>query len=148
LTSTPTAFDQLSAALADRYLIARELGRGGIATVYLAHDLRHDRPVAIKALRPELAAALGRERSLLLGLSDSGEVDGLLCYAMPYVEGESVRARLQRERDNIPVAQEYYQRFLSRYDLPSPNQRHLVKEAREALPRLSGQRAPPAERAP
>src|SRR2546421_7619780 len=96
-------------ALADRYAIERELGRGGMATVYLAQDLKHRRPVAIKVLAPELAAALGRERFLreietaarlthphILPLHDSGEADGFLYYVMPYVEGESLRGRVAR----------------------------------------------------
>jgi serine/threonine-protein kinase len=96
--------------LADRYRIERELGRGGMATVYLAHDLRHDRPVALKVLRPELAASLGPERFLreiriaarlhhphILPVHDSGEDAGRLWYTMPYVEGESLRHRLARE---------------------------------------------------
>ena len=99
------------AALAGGYAIERELGRGGMATVYLAQDLKHHRPVAIKVLAPELAAALGRERFLreietaarlthphILPLHDSGEADGLLYYVMPYVEGESLRDRLDREK--------------------------------------------------
>jgi tRNA A-37 threonylcarbamoyl transferase component Bud32 len=107
---------RLSAALADRYRIERELGQGGMATVYLAHDLRHDRHVAIKVLHPELAAALGSERFLseikttarlqhphILPLLDSGEADGLLFYVMPYVSGETLRARLERERQ-LPIA--------------------------------------------
>jgi tetratricopeptide (TPR) repeat protein len=98
-------------ALTDRYRIDRELGRGGMATVYLAHDLRHDRPVALKLLHPELAATLGPERFLqeirtaaklqhphILPLFDSGEADGQLWYTMPYVEGETLRARIQREK--------------------------------------------------
>jgi serine/threonine protein kinase len=102
---------RLQGALADRYAIERELGAGGMATVYLARDLRHDRAVAIKVLRPELAATLGAERFLLeikttaqlthpniLPLLDSGEADGLLYYAMPYVEGESLRSRMTREK--------------------------------------------------
>ena len=102
---------RLSAALAERYTISRELGRGGMATVYLAHDRKHDRQVALKLLRPELAASLGAERFLheirttaklthpyILPLHDSGEVDGLLYSVMPYVEGESLRQRLVRER--------------------------------------------------
>jgi TolB-like protein/Tfp pilus assembly protein PilF len=102
---------RLSAALAERYTISRELGRGGMATVYLAHDRKHDRQVALKLLHPELAASLGAERFLheirttaklthpyILPLHDSGEVDGLLYYVMPYVEGESLRQRLIRER--------------------------------------------------
>ena len=103
--------DHLTTALADRYRIERELGQGGMATVYLAHDLRHDRQVAIKVLRPELAAALGAERFLaevkitarldhphILTLIDSGTVDDGLFYVMPYVRGESLRARLAREK--------------------------------------------------
>jgi TolB-like protein len=104
-------FEHLKAALAGRYSLGRELGRGGMATVYLAQDLRHDRPVALKLLHPELAASLGPERFLretkltarlqhphILPVFDSGEVEGQLWYVMPYVEGESLRARLARER--------------------------------------------------
>jgi Tol biopolymer transport system component len=106
---------RLTAALAERYAIERELGAGGMATVYLAHDVRHDRPVALKVLRPELSAILGGERFLaeikttanlqhphILSLFDSGEADGLVFYVMPYVEGESLRDRLTRERQ-LPV---------------------------------------------
>ena len=105
----------LGAALADRYRIERELGQGGMATVYLAHDLKHDRKVAIKVLRAELAAVIGAERFLaeikvtanlqhpnLLPLFDSGEAGGFLYYVMPYVQGETLRARLERERE-LPV---------------------------------------------
>ena len=101
----------LTTALADRYTIERKLGRGGMATVYLAHDLKHDRLVALKVLHPELAATLGPERFLreiklaarlqhphILPLFDSGESLGHLWYTMPYVEGESLRDRLRRER--------------------------------------------------
>src|SRR5437764_14480880 len=101
---------RLQAALADRYTIERELGRGGMATAYLAADLKHHRPVAIKVLKPELAAALGPDRFLreietaarlnhphILPLHDSGEAAGLLYYVMPYVEGETLRDRLERE---------------------------------------------------
>jgi serine/threonine-protein kinase len=107
---------ELAAALADRYRVERELGQGGMATVYLAHDLRHDRPVAIKVLHPELAAALGSERFLseikttaklqhphILPLLDSGEAGGLLFYVMPYISGETLRARLERETQ-LPIA--------------------------------------------
>ena len=103
--------ERLAAALRDRYRIERELGAGGMATVYLAHDLKHHRPVALKVLRPELAAALGHERFLreieiaaglshphIVPLYDSGEAGGVLFYVMPYVEGESLRDRLHRER--------------------------------------------------
>ncbi len=101
----------LNDALRDRYVIERELGRGGMATVYLAQDCRHHRPVAIKVLHPELARAVGSERFLheieiiaqlqhphILPLHDSGEGGGLLYFVMPYVEGESLRNRLARER--------------------------------------------------
>ncbi|MGI8496329.1 MAG: protein kinase domain-containing protein [Gemmatimonadaceae bacterium] len=107
--------DALQSALAAKYTIEREVGRGGMATVYLARDHRHGRHVAIKLLRPELGALLGVERFLaeiqvtaslqhpnLLPLFDSGEAAGLLYYVMPYVEGESLRSRLTRERQ-LPV---------------------------------------------
>ncbi|HEU4763448.1 MAG TPA: protein kinase [Gemmatimonadales bacterium] len=107
--------DRLSAALADRYLIERELGAGGMATVYLAQDRKHDRKVAVKVLRPELAAVIGAERFLseikttanlqhphILPLHDSGEADGFLFYVMPFVEGESLRDRLNRDKQ-LPI---------------------------------------------
>ncbi|MCH7717336.1 MAG: protein kinase [Gemmatimonadetes bacterium] len=102
---------RLSAALADRYTIQEELGAGGMATVYLAEDLKHHRKVAVKVLRPELAAILGAERFLkeievtaslqhphILPLHDSGEADSFLYYVMPYVEGESLRDKLNRDK--------------------------------------------------
>src|SRR5262245_61175947 len=108
--SLPDASDLLAAALADRYRVERELGRGGMATVYLAHDIRHDRPVALKVLRPELAATLGPDRFSLeiriaaklrhphiLPVHDSGEAASRLWYTMPYVEGETLRQLLARE---------------------------------------------------
>ena len=107
--------DRLKAALADRYGVERELGRGGMATVYLADDVRHRRKVAVKVLHPELAPAIGTDRFLLeiqivanlthphiLPLYDSGEADGFLYYVMPYVEGETLRNRLNRERQ-LPI---------------------------------------------
>jgi Tol biopolymer transport system component/tRNA A-37 threonylcarbamoyl transferase component Bud32 len=110
------AVQRLRSALADRYRIERELGQGGMATVYLAHDLRHERKVAIKVLRPDLAAVIGAERFLreiktiahlqhphILGLIDSGELGGTAYYVMPFVEGESLRDRLRREKQ-LPVA--------------------------------------------
>jgi serine/threonine-protein kinase len=102
--------DRLKSALADRYTIERELGSGGMATVYLAEDLKHHRRVAIKVLKPELAHAVGADRFLreiritaglnhphILPLLDSGEADGFLYFVMPYVAGESLRARMDRE---------------------------------------------------
>jgi serine/threonine-protein kinase len=115
---------RLRAALIGRYTIEHELGRGGMATVYLGRDLKHHRAVAIKVLRPELAAALGPERFLreieiaaglthphILPLHDSGEADGFLYYVMPFIEGESLRDRLNREKqlplgDAIAIARE------------------------------------------
>jgi serine/threonine-protein kinase len=103
--------DRLRSALGGRYRVEHELGRGGMATVFLAEDLKHRRPVALKVLEPDLAHAIGSERFLqeieiaarlahphILPLHDSGEADGLLYYVMPYVEGESLRDRLDRER--------------------------------------------------
>jgi tetratricopeptide (TPR) repeat protein len=108
--------ETFTAALADRYTLKRELGRGGMATVYLAHDCRHDRPIALKVLHPELAATLGPERFLreirlvarlqhphILTVLDSGEAAGRLWFTMPYVEGESLRDRLLREKQ-LPVS--------------------------------------------
>ena len=105
----------LATALADRYALRRELGRGGMATVYLATDVKHERSVALKVLRPELAAVLGADRFLreikttaqlthphILPLHDSGNADGFLYYVMPYVDGESLRDRLNREKQ-LPV---------------------------------------------
>jgi serine/threonine-protein kinase len=111
--STPSS--RISGALSARYRLEQEVGAGGMATVYLAEDLRHDRRVALKVLRPELAAVIGAERFLaeikltanlqhphILPLFDSGEADGFLFYVMPFVEGESLRDRLNREKQ-LPV---------------------------------------------
>ncbi len=105
------AISRLNEALSGRYTLERELGEGGMATVYLAHDVRHDRPVALKVLKPELAAVIGGERFLteitttaklqhphILPLFDSGEAGSFLFYVMPFVEGESLRERLDREK--------------------------------------------------
>jgi eukaryotic-like serine/threonine-protein kinase len=107
MTAIPS---RLVTALADRYRIERELGQGGMATVYLAEDLKHRRRVALKVLKPELAAVLGAERFVqeitttaalqhphILPLFDSGEADGSLFYVMPFIDGETLRTRLDRE---------------------------------------------------
>src|SRR3954452_5458782 len=106
---------QLQSTIGHAYTIERELGAGGMATVFLAHDLRHDRDVAIKVLHPDLGAALGGDRFLseirttarlqhphILPLLDSGGADGLLYYVMPLVTGETLRTRLDREKQ-LPV---------------------------------------------
>jgi serine/threonine-protein kinase len=121
--------DRLISALGDRYAVERQVGEGGMATVYLARDLKHDRQVAIKVLKPELAASIGAERFLreirvaatlqhpnILGLYDSGEDDGLLYYVMPFIEGESLRDRLDKEQQ-----------------LPLHDALQVTREAAEAL---------------
>ncbi len=113
MTTTPLA--RLNQALTGRYTLEREIGEGGMATVYLAHDVRHNRRVALKVLRPELAAVVGSERFLaeiettanlqhphILPLFDSGEADGFLFFVMPYIEGETLRQRIDREKQ-LPV---------------------------------------------
>ena len=110
-----TLVARLTTALAGRYAIERELGQGGMATVYLAQDIRHDRKVALKVLRPELAAVIGAARFLqeikttanlqhphILSLHDSGEVDGTVFYVMPFIDGESLRDRLTRDKQ-LPI---------------------------------------------
>jgi serine/threonine-protein kinase len=107
----PDAPSRLITALEGRYRIERELGEGGMATVYLADDLKHERKVALKVLKPELAAVVGAERFLaeikttanlqhphILPLFDSGEADSFLFYVMPYVEGETLKERIDREK--------------------------------------------------
>lgn len=114
-TAAPPPLDRLTMALEGRYAIQRELGAGGMSTVYLARDVRHDRAVAVKALRPEIAATIGAERFLreiriaarlqhphILPLLDSGEADGVLYFVMPFVEGEALRQRLDRQ-SRLPV---------------------------------------------
>ena len=111
----PDVQERLRAALADRYRLERELGQGGMATVYLAEDLKHRRKVAVKVLRPELAATLGPDRFFreievaaklqhphILPLHDSGEAQGFLYYVMPFVEGQNLRGRLNRQGE-LPV---------------------------------------------
>src|SRR5213593_4471179 len=107
--------DRVRSVLADRYTIEREVGRGGMATVFLAQDQRHHRPVAVKVLHPQLAVSLGPDRFLreiqiaaqlqhphIVPLYDSGQAGDLLYYVMPYIEGESLRQRLNREK-RLPV---------------------------------------------
>src|SRR5215213_4658570 len=102
--------ERLGSALADRYRIERELGAGGMATVYLALDLKHQRKVALKVLKPELAAVLGGDRFVqeitttaalqhphILPLFDSGSAGGFLYYVMPFIDGETLRTKLDRE---------------------------------------------------
>ncbi len=125
----PERLEQLEAALAGRYTIEKELGQGGMATVYLAQDVRHHREVAIKVLRPDLAAALGPERFLreiriaanlnhphILALFDSGEADGFLYYVMPYIKGQTLRDRIDKEGE-----------------LPIPETVRIIREVVDAL---------------
>ena len=127
--------EALRQGLADRYALERELGRGGMATVFLAQDLKHERPVALKVLHPELAASLGPERFLreiklaarlqhphILTVLDSGETAGRLWFTMPFVDGESLRARLARERQ-----------------LPLEDALLIAREAAQALQYAHGQ---------
>ena len=111
----PELLDRLKTALGDRYAIQEALGAGGMATVYLAEDLKHHRKVAVKVLRPELAAAVGSERFLreikiaanlthphILPLHDSGEAEGFVYYVMPFIRGQTVRERIVKEGE-LPV---------------------------------------------
>ncbi len=129
LAAMPATFESIKAALADRYALEREIGAGGMATVYLAEDPKHHRKVAVKVLRPELAAVVGPERFLreieiaarlqhphVLPLYDSGEADGFLYYVMPYVEGESLSIKLAREGA-----------------LPIPEATKIIREVADAL---------------
>ena len=110
------SLDRLKSALADRYAVERQIGAGGMADVFLTHDLRHNRKVAIKVMHRDLAELVGVERFLreiettaklqhphILPLFDSGSIDGTVFYVMPYLEGESLRARLKRETQ-LPIA--------------------------------------------
>src|SRR5678816_2998901 len=116
MTSEHLELNRLQRALRDRYQLKRVLGSGGMATVYLAEEPRHSRYLALKVLRPELASTIGADRFLreirtiaslthphILPLFDSGEADGQLFYVMPYIEGETLRNRIKRERQ-LPVA--------------------------------------------
>ena len=109
--------ERLETALAGRYRVERELGEGGMASVYLAHDLKHDRKVALKVLKPEIAQTLGGERfnreiqlaarlshPHILPLFDSGDADGMLYYVMPNVQGKSLRDRMHESRQ-LPVSE-------------------------------------------
>ncbi len=145
----------LRVALTGRYTVERELGRGGMATVYLAQDLKHHRPVAIKILRAELAAALGAERFLreieiaarlqhphILPLYDSGAADGHLFYVMPYVEGESLRDRLRRDKQ-LSV-DEAIMPILTASCTATLNRRTFSYPAGQPSSRTSASRAPSA----
>ena len=111
-----TQFDRIAAALADHFRLERELGQGGMATVYLAEDLKHKRQVAIKVLKPELAAVLGADRFIqeitttaalqhphILPLFDSGSADGFLFYVMPYIEGETLRSFVTGAASSVTI---------------------------------------------
>ena len=138
--------EKLKIAIADRYVIERELGQGGMATVYLAHDVKHDRKVALKVLRPELAAVIGAERFLqeikvtanlqhphILPLYDSGAADGFLYYVMPYVEGETLRDELDREKQlGVEEAVEITRAVAAALELRAPAGGHPSRhQARE-----------------
>jgi len=151
LDGEPTSelFDQLSSRLNDRYRLIRELGSGGMATVYLARDARHDRDVAIKVLRPELAAVIGGARFLaeirttahlqhpnILPLFDSGEAGPFLYYVMPYVAGESLRDRLRRETQ-LAITDAIRVDLQARFFLNPSNDRILVDVRKDHYVQLS-----------
>ncbi len=135
VADVPSDDRDLARALADRYVIEKEIGAGGMATVYLARDLRHDRDVAVKVMRPELAATLGVERFLreirivaklthphVVPLHDSGNAEGYLYYVMPYIAGESLRDRLEREEhlpleEAVTIARDVADALASAHDL-------------------------------
>ena len=137
--------ERLRSVLAERYAIDCELGRGGMATVYLARDLKHNRSVAIKVLRPDLAVSIGSARFLreiriasrlthpnILPLYDSGTSDGLLFYVMPHVAGESLRERIRREGP-LPVRKPSI--------LPAKWRKHLTTPTRRTLSTATSSRA-------
>ena len=144
--AVPDLLDRLKTALANRYSIEEELGSGGMATVYLAEDLKHDRKVAVKVLRPELAAVLGAERFVqeikttanlqhphILPLFDSGEADSFLYYVMPFIDGENARYVVSGRRD--PGKATWYaphRRTLKRLHLTSDirNDREMIERVR------------------
>ena len=146
--------EELREALAGRYVIEREIGRGGTSTVYLARDVRHERPVALKVLAPALGAALSAERFLreirvtaalqhphVLPLFDSGEAAGRLYYVMPYVEGQSLRERLRRERQ-LPIEEAIRIANWATAHRCSHNRRWSRKVAHEQLRRGEKENAP------
>ena len=158
-TMTPLGDDVIAAlrtGLGDRYQVEREIGRGGMATVYLAHDVKHGRPVALKVLHPDLTPALGADRFVrevqtiaglrhphILPLYDSGEVDGYLYYVMPFIGGESLRGRLTRERTTS--AGRHARHRGSRSPTPSrtpPQRRHSPGHQAREHPARRGTRHP------
>ena len=149
LSRVSDELERLQAALAERYAVRRELARGGMATVYLAADLRHGREVAIKVLPPSVAGARGTERFLgeiriaaglthpnILPLHDSGEAGGLLFFVMPFVEGPSLRDRLERSRclgvtEAVPLSSEQLTELTQ--DLSTLRRLEMKAEARQLL---------------
>jgi len=167
----PDPIERLNAALADRYRLEREIGAGGMAAVYLAEDLKHRRHVALKVLRPELAAVLGAERFVqeitttaslqhphILPLFDSGRADGFLYYVMPYVEGETLRSRLDREtqlgvEDAVRIATEVADAldYAHRHGVTASTARRrsrgvVIRPGSGCQQRYRGPQAPPSRR--